>query len=497
MSAEQELLSKNHTWDLVDLPTSVKPLTARWIYKTKIGADGRPSKLKARLVARGFQQTKGIDFDEVFARVAKWKAIRMVAALSASNDWILVHLDVVTAFLNGDLKEIVYMEVPEGFRSASTTNKVCKLNKSLYGLRQSPRTWFEKINGFLADQGLLHTEADYSLFHVTTNRGVIILILYVDDLLVIGSDTNGIKILKQKLMNRFEMTDLGGVNLYLGVEFIRSSQGIFLSQKNYALQILEEFDMTSCTPASVPMHEGVHLGAEEQSPSVETRKYQRLVGMLIYLCNTKPEILYAVGVLSRFMHNPKVPHMEAAYQVLRYIKGALDFGIFYGKDHDTSLVGYTDADWANCKVDRKSITGWIFKSAGGPISWSSKKQHTVAVSSTDAEAKALTKGIREAIWLRTLSAKIQGLSPTSIPLFCDNQSTLKAAKNPVYHEQLKHIELWLHFIRENVVTGTVETLYIQTRDQVADILTKPLGKQRFWKLRDEMGICSIGSLREN
>lgn len=161
------------------------------------------------------------------------------------------------------------------------------------------------------------------------------------------------------------------------------------------------------------------------------------------------------------------------------------------------MIGYTDSDWANCRIDRKSITGWVFKSSGGPISWSSKKQATVAVSSTDAEAKALTEGIREAIWLRTLSTKIHGNIPNPISIFCNNQSTLKAARNPVHHEQLKHIELWLHFIRENVITGIVDILYIPTRDQIADLLTKPLGKQRFVKLRDELGIKNLNLLDQS
>ena len=497
MKFERDSLMKNHTWELWEPPPGIKPVTAKWIYKTKIGADGQPSKLKARLVARRFQQTKGIDFDEVFASVAKWKAVRMVVALAVSNDWILFHLDMVTTFLNGDLKEIVYMEVPEGFRNSSTSNKVCRLIKSLFGLRQAPRTWFKKIQRFLSEQGLSHMKADYSLFYVSSSKGIIILILYVDDLLVTGSDNDGICSLKQKLMQRFDMIELGNVTYYLGVEFIRSNFGIFLSQKAYASQILSEFNMAACTPASVPMVEGSHLGVEDDSPKVDARKFQRLVGMLIYLVNTKPKILYATGVLSRYMHDPRVPHMEAAYHVLRYIKGALDFGILYCKDHSPTMIGYTDADWGNYKIDRKSITGWVFTSAGGPISWSSKKQQTVAISSTDAEAKALTDGIREAIWLRTLSTKIHGIMPNPITLFYDNQSTLKAARNPVHHEQLKHIELWLHFIRENVVEDTVETLYIQTCDQITDIFTKPLGKQRFIKLRDEMGIKSISSLREN
>jgi len=189
------------------------------------------------------------------------------------------------------------------------------------------------------------------------------------------------------------MCDLRSVKYYLGVEFIRSSFRIFLSQKTYASQILEEFDMLTCTPASIPMTDGLHLGAEENSPQMDAKKFQRLVGMLIYLVNTKPEIAYTTRVLSRSMYNPRILHMEATNQVLKYIKGACDYGIFYRKDHGNSMIGFIGANWENRKTNRKSITGWIFKLVGGPIAWSLKKQHTIAISSTNVEVKALIDGI--------------------------------------------------------------------------------------------------------
>lgn len=304
MQSEKDSLLRNNTWEICDRPKGITPVTARWVYKTKIGPDGKPTKLKARLVARGYQQTKGIDFDEVFAPVAKWKAVRMIVALSASNEWILIHLDVKTAFLNGDLQEIVFMEVPEGFQNLSTQDKVCRLKKSLYGLRQAPRAWFEKINSFLEELGLSRTEADYSLFHFIDKGDIIILVLYVDDLLITGSNPTRVTELKTKLMKRFEMTDLGNVSLYLGVEFLRTQNGIFLSQRTYATQILREFGMMECTPASVPMIEGSCLDKEEDSPCVDAKQFQRLIGRLIYLVNTKPEILFATGVLSHSCTTP-------------------------------------------------------------------------------------------------------------------------------------------------------------------------------------------------
>ena len=491
IASEKASIEKNQTWELIDRPPGITPITAKWIFKTKIGADGQPSKKKARLVVRGFQQKEGLDYDEVFAPVAKWNTVRIVIALAAAGAWPLAHLDVKTAFLNGDLKERVWLEIPEGWSSPTTNGKICHLHKALYGLKQAPRAWFEKIDTFLRDLGMKHTEAGYSLYYLLEEGGVTILILYVDDLLVTGSNNSRCKWLHQQLMNKFDMTNLGNASYYLGVEITRTQSGTFLSQQNYARSILEEFGLTECNPLSVPLQEALKLRLWVEADMVDAGHYRKLVGKLIYLTNTRPDIKFAVGALSRYMASPREPHLQAAKQVLRYIRGTLDFGILYIKGESSVIFGFTDSDWGTDPDDSKSISAYIFQSAGGPVTWCSRKQDMVATSSTDAETRAVAEGIREAIWIRTLIQRIEGREIELLAIYCDNQGTLKSSRNPIASKNSKHYEIPKHYIRENVLTGVVELFYVITHDQIADILTKALGRSKFHHFRKLMGVMSL------
>ena len=491
IASEKASIEKNQTWELIDRPPGITPITAKWIFKTKIGADGQPSKKKARLVVRGFQQKEGLDYDEVFAPVAKWNTVRIVIALAAAGAWPLAHLDVKTAFLNGDLKERVWLEIPEGWSSPTTNGKICHLHKALYGLKQAPRAWFEKIDTFLRDLGMKRTEADYSLYYLLEEGGVTILILYVDDLLVTGSNSSRCKWLHQQLMNKFDMTNLGNASYYLGVEITRTQSGTFLSQQNYARSILEEFGLTECNPLSVPLQEALKLRLWVEADMVDAGHYRKLVGKLIYLTNTRPDIKFAVGALSRYMASPREPHLQAAKQVLRYIRGTLDFGILYIKGESSVIFGFTDSDWGTDPDDSKSISAYIFQSAGGPVTWCSRKQDMVATSSTDAETRAVAEGIREAIWIRTLIQRIEGREIEPLAIYCDNQGTLKSSRNPIASKNSKHYEIPKHYIRENVLTGVVELFYVITHDQIADILTKALGRSKFHHFRKLMGVMSL------
>jgi hypothetical protein len=313
---EKNSIMANKTWTYCNLPSGVSPITAKWIFKTKYGPDAKPIKLKAHLVARGFLQREGIDFDEVFAPVAKWNSIRLVIAMAASEGWDLLHLDVKTTFLYGELNEPVYMRIPLGFITPDNNNQVCLLCKSFYGLRQSPRMWFQKIDAFLFKVGMSRTEADYTLYYMRDDGGITLLILYVDDLLLTGSNRSKLQWLKVQLQSMFEMSNLGNLHLYLGVEAVHLPKGLFLTQCSYVHTILEEFDMLQCNPATIPLPKGLSLGDELQFDPVDKQFFQRLIGKLIYLTNTHPNIQYAVNKLSRHMHNPRAPHLKAAKQIL-------------------------------------------------------------------------------------------------------------------------------------------------------------------------------------
>ena len=479
----------NHTWDLVPLPPGRTPITTKWVYKVKRDHAGNIAKLKARLVARGFQQKEGEDFEETFAPVVKWNTLRTLVALAAHRGWKIFHLDAVTAFLNGDIIQDLYIEQPEGYVVPGKEEFVCKLLKALYGLKQAPRAWYSKIDSFLSEKGLLKSDADYNLYYFEEGGRIAILILYVDDLYMTGDHVEKINWLREEIKKQFSMTDLGILTHSLGIEFIFHEYGITMTQRRYITTTLEEFGLIDCNSSPTPMLEGTKLKIDMEQPYVDAKLYQRMVGKLIYLTQSRPDIAYSVSIVSRYMNRPQVPHMLAVKHIFRYLKGTKNLGLCYKQGDSDILTGYADADWAGDLQDRKSTTGYLFRLGETPITWNSKKQTTVALSSTEAEYMALTEGTKEAIWLRRLLQEIQVLQDTTpTMIFGDNQGSLKLAHNPVFHSRTKHVDVRHHFIREKVESGQVTLDYISTRDQLADILTKPLGKITFERLRAQLGL---------
>jgi histone deacetylase 1/2 len=512
MEAELESIRQKDTWVLQPLPSGKKAISCAWIFKTKPSIGNNPPIHKARLVAHGNLQKKGIDFTDTFAPVIKWATIRTVVAVAAAKRWSIHHMDVRTAFLNGILQEEVYVKQPKGFVIPGQENLVYKLKKSLYGLRQSSRSWYTRIDSVLRSLGLLRSHNDPNLYYQHANGETLILMLYVDDIFITGTSEAHISKLKHKLHNQFEMTDLGHVKRYLGITFEQSTSGILLHQHDYALSILQQFNMTDCKTASTPLPQGLVLVSDMHSPYIDSNLYCQLVGKLIFLTITRPDIAYAVSRVSSYMSKPQISHLDAAKHILRYIKHTADHGIFYQAGQALTITGYTDADWGSCPETRRSMGAYIFLLAGGPITWQSKRQHTVSRSSTESEYRALSDSAQEAVWLRRLLQELQVLSPnphsslsrtqslsttsqaSCITIFCDNQSALKLAQNPVFHARSKHVEIHYHFIRERVLEGEIEILHINSQDQPADFLTKPLGKIKFTKHRDEIGIQKLDRL---
>ncbi|KAL5580295.1 hypothetical protein UlMin_012737 [Ulmus minor] len=346
MLEEMRALKRNKTWEIVDLPKGKKPVGCKWIFTLKYKADGSLERYKARLVARGFTQTYGIDYQETFAPVAKMNSIRILISLATNMNWTLQQLDVKNAFLHGDLDEEVYMEIPPGVNN-KMEGKVCRLRKSLYGLKQSPRAWFGKFTKAMMKIGYRQSQGDHTLFikHKAPSK-VTALIVYVDDIIVTGNDQEEIKRLKQYLASEFEIKDLGRLKYFLGIEVAYSKACVILSQRKYTLDLLKETGMLGSKPADSPIEPNHKLGDDPEKPKVDKERYQRLVGRLIYLSHTRPDIAYAVSVISQFMHAPRENHMEAAYRVLRYLKSAPGKGIIFRKSEKMEVEAYTDADWA-------------------------------------------------------------------------------------------------------------------------------------------------------
>ena len=485
---EMASIEKNHTWHLVDLPAGVKAIGLKWVFKVKRNPDGSVNKYKARLVAKGYVQRHGIDYDEVFAPVARIETIRLIIALAASHGWEIHHLDVKTAFLHGDLKEEVYVKQPEGFKVQGSEEKVYKLSKALYGLKQAPRAWNYKLNKILKELKFGRCSKEPSLYQRKRNEDTLIVAVYVDDLLVTGSDITMINEFKDEMAARFEMSDLGRLTYYLGIEVVQHDYGITLRQERYASRILVETGMDSCNPTHVPMDMNTKISKAVEERGVDEKKYRRAIGCLRYLIHTRPELSYSIGVLSRYMLEPKESHDAALKQVLRYLRGTLSFGLTYKRANQVRLLGYSDSSLNVDVDDGKSITGHIFYLEDSPITWCSQKQETVALSSCEAEFMAATEAAKQAIWLQELLSEITGNECEKVTIRVDNKSAISLTKNPVFHGRSKHIHRRYHFIRECVENGQVEVDHVSGNRQKADILTKGLGRTKFKEMREFIGV---------
>ncbi|GLU00818.1 hypothetical protein SLE2022_181580 [Rubroshorea leprosula] len=492
MDEEIEALERNQTWELVDLPKDNKVVSLKWVYKTKYNSNGSVHKHKARLVAKGYMQQEGVDFDETFALVARFDTIRTVLALAAQHKWSVFQFDVKSAFLNGFLEENVYVQQPRGYEIEGQEQKVYKLKKALYGLKQAPRAWYERINAHFCSHGFHKSPSEPTLY-VQTRGGdeVLLVCLYVDDLIYTSNSSFLLKEFRRMMVNEFDMTDLGLMRYFLGLEVVQNGEGIFISQEKYAKDLLKKCRMEDCNSVGTPMVSNQKFSLDDGEEKVDAHAYRSLIGSLLYLTNSRPDITFATSVLSRFMQSPSRTHYGAARRILRYLKGTISFGILYAKNEQFNLFGYSDSDWAGCVDDRRSTSGYAFFLGSGAISWSSKKQASTALSSSEAEYISLTAAACQATWTRRILEDMKQVQVQPTTIFCDNQSTIAMTKNPVFHSRTRHIETRHHFIRELVASGGLEVVHCNSKDQVADIFTKPLPLDKFIHLRDLLGVLNF------
>ena len=384
------------------------------------------------------------------------------------------------------------MDIPPVFETKATMNKVCKLKKSLYGLKQSPRAWFDRFNKTVKKYGYSQCQADHTLFIKHSTKGKwVILIVYVDDIILTGDYEDELIKLKTLLAKEFETKDLGSLKYFLGMEVARSRKGISVSQWKYVLDLLKETGMLGCKPAETPMDSSTKLGANKDSVPVDKGRYQRLVGKLIYLSHTRPDIGFSVSVFSQFMNGPTEEHMEAVNRILRYLKMTPGKGLYFRKNTRKDIEVFVDADWAGSITDRRSTSGYCTYVWGNLVTWRSKKQPVVSRSSAEAEFRAMALGICEGIWLERLMRELGILTSEPMKVFCDNQSAINIAKNLVHHDRTKHVEIDRHFIKEKIENGTVSLLYTPTSQQIADILTKALPRKNFEDLSTKLGLINI------
>eukprot|EP00268_Persea_americana_P067868 TRINITY_DN9389_c0_g1_i14.p1 TRINITY_DN9389_c0_g1~~TRINITY_DN9389_c0_g1_i14.p1 ORF type:complete len:382 (-),score=56.41 TRINITY_DN9389_c0_g1_i14:482-1627(-) len=356
MQDELDALAQNHTWDVVQCPPSVKPIGCKCIYSIKLKPNGTLDRYKARLVALGNRQVYGIDYEETFAPVAKMTTVRTILAIAASQSWPLYQMDVKNAFLHGDLKEDVYMRLPQGV-SSIITGAVAKLRRSLYGLKQAPRAWFEKFQHALSHLGFHPSPYDPSMFLHHASTGITILLVYVDDIIITGTDADMIHQLQASLHESFHMKDLGPLNYFLGLEVHQFAKGIVLHQHKYALDLIEMAGLQGSAPVNTPVEVNVKLQQDSGDPLFDPTLYRRLVGSLIYLTITRPDISYAVNLVSQFMTDPRHRHLAMVRRIIKYLIRTPTHGLFYPANNSLTLKAYSDADWADCQDTRHSTTG--------------------------------------------------------------------------------------------------------------------------------------------
>ncbi len=490
MNEEMQSHKINCTWVLVEKPKGVKVLDHRWLYKKKRNPDGSVQRYKARLVIKGYLQKYLIDFIETFAGVARFESIRFILAIASAEGLFIMQFDVKTAFLYGNLEETIYMTQPEGFEQGDE-NTVCLLKKSLYGLKQAPRCWNKRFSTFLKKFNFTPSICDSSVFIGNYKGSRVYLCLYVDDGLLVGENKEVLKSILNEIEHEFEIKT-SEVGVFVGIEIDRKEDGsITLGQKGFIKSLLEKFNMTDCKPASVPMQPNQNLKPAENP--VDNLPYRQLIGSLLFLSRTtRPDITFAVCKLAQYCTCYDETHWQLAKYILRYLKGTMDWGLEYPAGQQIKLIVYTDASFAGDTHDRKSTYGFAcYIGDKCLITWRSKKLGRVALSSTEAEYGGLCAGAKETEWLRRFAKDLGYELTEATPVFIDNQAAQKLSKNPEHHELSKQWDTEYHYTRQLQEEGQIEVEYIPTEDQVADIFTKPLLRQKHEYFKDLMGMKRI------
>jgi hypothetical protein len=552
IDTEMEAHRANGTWELVDaMPAGRKAIGCKWVLVRKPQADGS-HKCKARLTAKGFAQRAGVDYSETFAPTLKYTTFRFLLIDAARRDRELHQMDVNTAYLNAfmDEEDRVYMDQPEGFVDARRPHAVCLLRKSLYGTKQAGANWNKEVNSFLTgEMGYTRCVCDPCLYYRVSRSGQLLLLgLFVDDILSSfdGADAAEWSELKRRFMSKYRCKDIGEPRLVLGMRVTRdrSRRSLILDQQAYVDKVLAQFHLQQCNAARTPEEPQVSLSKHDCIPADQCAQpqhiarralFESIVGFLMYAAiSTRPDIAHAVNQLSRFMQAPADVHLQAAKRVLRYLAGTRQLGLRFEADAGTAahtrhsgtkrqsaqgdLIAFADSDWAGCVDDRKSTAGFVLLYAGCPLSWASKKQATVALSSAEAEYMAIGLALRELKWVHQLLTEIGLRAPssdqdeqTSEPvsgehgtssadsasavsvsappslIYSDNQAALSmCASVGSLHQRTKHIDVRHHFIAEAVKSGEVQLAWVSSREQLADIFTKALGPQLFAPLRDRL-----------
>ncbi|GJV11657.1 retrovirus-related pol polyprotein from transposon TNT 1-94 [Tanacetum coccineum] len=487
MQEELNQFIANDVWELVPQPKNMTIIGTKWVFRNKLDENGVVSRNKARLVAQGYNQQEGIDYDETYAPVARLESIRILLAYACALDFKLFQMDVKSAFLNGFINEEVYVAQPPGFIDFEKPNHVYKLKKALYGLKQAPKAWYDRLKAFLIKHEYKMGMVDNTLFTKKKSSNLIIVQIYVDDI-IFGSTCQDMCDDFAKIMHdEFEMSMMGELNFFLGLQIKQMEDGIFFNQSKYIKEMLKKFGLEDSKPMKTPMSSDTKLTKDEECESVDSTKYRGMIGSLLYLTASRPDIMFSVCLCARFQEAPKTSHLEAVKRIFRYIKGTTHLGLWYPKGTGIETVVYADSDHAGDYVDRKSTSGICTFVGCCLTSWFSKKQTALAISTTEAEYVSAGKACQQALWMKQALIDYD-VRLDDVPIMCDNKGAIDLSKNPVQHSRTKHIEIRHHFLRDNVQKGHISIEKVPSVDNIADILTKPLKRESFNYLRLGLGM---------
>ncbi|GJV89306.1 retrovirus-related pol polyprotein from transposon TNT 1-94 [Tanacetum coccineum] len=460
MQEELNQFLANDVWELVPLPVSQSIIGTKWVFRNKLDEN------------------------------ARLESIRILLAIACENIFKLYQMDVKSAFLNGFINEEVYVAQPPGFIDFQKPNYVYKLKKALYGLKQAPKAWYDRLKAFLIKHEYSMGMVDNTLFTKKSKSHLIIVQIYVDDIIFGSTSQNLCDDFAKIMHDEFEMSMMGELNFFLGLQIKQMEDGIFFNQSKYIKEMLKKFGLEDSKPTKTPMSTEIKLTKDDEADSVDSSKYRGMIGSLLYLTASRPDIMFSVCLCARFQENPKTTHLEAVKRIFRYIRGTSHLGLWYPKGTRIETVVYADSDHAGDYVDRKSTSGVCTFMGCCLTSWFAKKQTALAISTTEAEYVSARKACQQALWMKQALIDY-GIRLDDVPIMCDNKGAIDLSKNPVQHSRTKHIEIHHHFLRDNVQKGNISIEKVESEDNIADIFTKPLKREVFNYLRLGLGIMEL------
>ena len=490
MQEELAQFDKLKVWNLVDLLKGQHAINTKWVFKCKKDDKGVVVRNKARLVVQGFNQEEGIDYTEVYAPVARLEAIRLFLAFAAHMRIKVYQLDVKSAFLYGKLHETVYVSQPPGFEAPGLDNKVYLLDKALYGLHQAPRAWYETLSKHLLEHGFSRGANDSTLFILKKGGDFLIVQIYVDDIIFGSSNEELCREFEKVMKSKFEMSAMGELSFFLGLQVSQEKTGTYVHQTKYVHEILKRFGLEDSLPYDTPLPTNLKLSPDdEKDPEVDPTLYRAMIGSLMYLTASRPDIMFSVCLCARYQSTPKESHLKAVKRIFRYLKGTPKLGLWYPAEGGLDLMAYADADFGGCRMNRKSTSGGAQLLGNRLVSWQCKKQVAVSLSTCEAEYIAASSCCAQVLWIQQ-QMRDYGLNFTRTPILVDNNSAISITNNPVNHSRTKHIDVRHHFIRDCAEKGLIEVVRVDTLDNLADLFTKTFDRARFENLVRMIGMIN-------